>query len=221
MSSNTEFAIAEVMPGKLNAMVKNIMSQVGVTDPNEAVRLINSGERVVVEPSALNKCWMRAGNLLIVNLPAAPSLPFKGATVEQHIGDGVAFIEPRPDGLWMSIGGTMSFRKIVLHLSERQMNGKYLKGYKLREELSGKPVLNANVLDALAENIDLIPEDWKRDEKGNIRFIFFWGTIYRNPDTDYLYVRYLYFNDGTWLRDYGWLDLDWLALDPAALLASN
>ncbi len=47
---NTEFAIAEVKPGKLNALVKNIMAQTGVSDPNEAVRLVNSGEWVVSKP---------------------------------------------------------------------------------------------------------------------------------------------------------------------------
>jgi hypothetical protein len=45
-----EFAIAEVLPGKLNALVKNLMRQTGQTDPNEAVRLINSGEWVVSRP---------------------------------------------------------------------------------------------------------------------------------------------------------------------------
>ncbi len=44
---STEFAIAEVMPGKLNALVKNIMRQTGESDPNAAVRLVNSGEWVV------------------------------------------------------------------------------------------------------------------------------------------------------------------------------
>lgn len=38
------FVIANVLPGKLNAMVKNIMKQTGVSDPNEAVRMINAGE---------------------------------------------------------------------------------------------------------------------------------------------------------------------------------
>src|SRR3989338_997685 len=47
----TEFAIAEVMPGKLNALVKNIMLQTGEIDPNEAVRLVNSGEWVVTKPT--------------------------------------------------------------------------------------------------------------------------------------------------------------------------
>ena len=44
---SAEFAIAEVMLGKLNALVKNIMRQTGETDPNEAVRLVNSGECAV------------------------------------------------------------------------------------------------------------------------------------------------------------------------------
>jgi hypothetical protein len=48
---NIEFSIAEVMPGKLNALVKNIMRQTGETDPNEAVRLVNSGEWVVSKPT--------------------------------------------------------------------------------------------------------------------------------------------------------------------------
>ncbi|MBI2482427.1 MAG: hypothetical protein HYV76_02625 [Candidatus Vogelbacteria bacterium] len=47
---STEFAIADVLPGKLNALVKNLMRQTGQTDPNEAVRLVNSGEWVVSRP---------------------------------------------------------------------------------------------------------------------------------------------------------------------------
>lgn len=44
-----KFAIAEVLPGKLNAMVKTIMSQMGITDANEAVRRMNSKEWIVSE----------------------------------------------------------------------------------------------------------------------------------------------------------------------------
>ncbi|MBN2093950.1 MAG: hypothetical protein JW740_01055 [Candidatus Zambryskibacteria bacterium] len=43
----SEFAISEVLPGKLNAMVKNIMGQMKIDDPNEAVRRVNAGEWVV------------------------------------------------------------------------------------------------------------------------------------------------------------------------------
>jgi hypothetical protein len=44
------FVIAEVYPGKLNALVKNLMRQMLVEDPNEAVRRINSEEWKVSGP---------------------------------------------------------------------------------------------------------------------------------------------------------------------------
>ncbi len=47
MGDNVEFVIAKVEPGKLNALVKNLMRQMNITDPNEAVRRINSGEWIV------------------------------------------------------------------------------------------------------------------------------------------------------------------------------
>ena len=151
---------------------------------------------------------------IVVNLAASPKLPFNGAEVESHIGEGWVIVEKRTDGLYVN------GRKVVLRLSRRQQNGKSLKGYELREELTGKPVLNANVLDALCDNPHLIPEDWKKDERGNTRYIFFWGTIYRYS-SGFLYVRCLYFHDGTWHRLYFWLDGVWDGYDPAVLLASN
>ena len=38
------FVIAEVMTGKLNDLVKSIMQQTGTNDPNEAIRLVESGD---------------------------------------------------------------------------------------------------------------------------------------------------------------------------------
>ncbi len=160
--------------------------------------------------------WKKISKTSIsVNLGFSPKLPFDGAVIEKHNGDGWVLVQKRKDGLY--VGG----HRIILHLSERQQNGKSLKGYELREELTGKPVLNANVLDALFENQHLIPEDWKKDENGNIRYIFFWGTIYRNPGTGNLCVRCLYFRVGSWYRNYGWFDSDWRGNAPAALLASK
>ena len=152
---------------------------------------------------------------IVVNLSATPKLPFNGAEVEQHVGEGWAIVEKRADGLYVN------GRKVVLHLSKRQQNGKWLKGYDLRDELTGKPVLNANLLDALADNTHLIAEDWKRDKDGNIRYIFFWGTTYRRPGTGSLCVRYLSFGGGAWARRCHWLGRGWRGDDPAALLASN
>ncbi|OGM93553.1 hypothetical protein A2935_02910 [Candidatus Wolfebacteria bacterium RIFCSPLOWO2_01_FULL_47_17b] len=52
-----EFVIADVLPGKLNALVKNIMSQTGSEDPNEAVRLVNSGEWIIKPNIPELKIW--------------------------------------------------------------------------------------------------------------------------------------------------------------------
>ena len=122
---------------------------------------------------------------IAVNRGAAPNLPFNGAVVEQHVGEGWSILEKRADGLYLD------WKKIVLFLSKRQKNGKWLKGYELREELTDKPVLNANILDSILINTHLIPEDWKKDENGNIRYVFFWGSIFRNSGRG-LCVRGLY-----------------------------
>ena len=150
---------------------------------------------------------------IAVNFGASPKLPFNGAEVEQHIGTGWAIVEKRADGLYVDD------RKIILHLSKHQMGGKWPKGYELREELTSKPVLNANILDVLYQNIHLIPEDWKRDENGSIRFIFFWGSIFRDS-LDRLHVRYLFFDGGEWRSYCHGLDRVFFDSSPAALRAS-
>ena len=143
-----------------------------------------------------------------VNLDATPNLPFNGAKVEFHQGGGWVKVEKRADGLY--IGD----KKVTLHLSKKQLNGKTIRGHELREELSGKPVLNSNILDALMEHPEFIPEEWKKDAKGNTIYIFFWGTIFRDAGGN-LYVRYLYWFDGGWYWYYRWLDVDWYG-GPAA-----
>ncbi len=44
---STEFAIAKVMTGQLNALVEKMMRQMDIRDPNEAVRRVNSDEWIV------------------------------------------------------------------------------------------------------------------------------------------------------------------------------
>ena len=44
-----EFATKELTHGQTNALVKNLMGQMGVSDPVEAVRRINAGEWVVTQ----------------------------------------------------------------------------------------------------------------------------------------------------------------------------
>lgn len=136
----------------------------------------------------------------VVNCDAKPFLP-QGWKVEEHKKGGQLKLD---------------LSKVRLHLSPNQMDGKAIEGNKLRKELASEPVLNANVLDYLLAHPDLIPEDWKRDEKGNTRYIFFWGTIYRRSHGS-LSFRYLYFYGGAW--DWGnyWLDDDWVGNFPAAV----
>ena len=171
-----------------------------------------SGELVLVERNEVNRRWIKIDDTTIaVDLESSPKLPSKDFEVESHVGIGGAIVQKRDDGLYVDN------LKVILHLSERQQGGKHLKGYELREELTGKPVLNANVLDALYENPYLIPESWKKDENGKIRYIFFWGTIFRHR-VGSLNVRYLDFS-GRWQWDWHWLGHDWRSDYPAAVLA--
>lgn len=64
-------------------------------------------------------------------------------------------------------------------------------GYKLRELLKDKPVLNACVLDYLLANPHLIPREWRS------KVVLFWGTIYHDSDGD-LCVRSLFWDYGRW-----------------------
>ncbi|MBI2474942.1 hypothetical protein HYV69_00765 [Candidatus Uhrbacteria bacterium] len=126
--------------------------------------------------------------------------------IERHVGDGQLELD---------------LSKIQLHLSPNQKDSKTIEGNDLRAELedSKVPVLNACVLEYLLAHPEIIPEDWKVDEKGNTRYIYFWGTVYRNPD-GVLYVRCLFWSDGAWSWGCAWLDNGWGGQGPAAMLAS-
>ena len=56
MLKKSEFLISGISTGKLNAMVKKIMAQTGITEPEEAVRAVNAGElQTHVKPKILVK----------------------------------------------------------------------------------------------------------------------------------------------------------------------
>lgn len=145
------------------------------------------------------------------------------ATLPQHLIDCDA--NPFTPSGWTveshKKGGRFAFNpaKIRLHLSPNQQGGKHIEGNKLRKELANEPVLNANVLDFLLKNPNLISEEWKKDASGNTRYIFFWGTIYRYS-YGYLCVRCLYWSGESWGWSFDWLDDGWFSSGPAAVLAS-
>ncbi len=129
----------------------------------------------------------------IIDCDAAPYVP-DGWKVEEHT----------PGGQF-----EWSADSIELYLSDKQKGGT-IEGNKLRKELAGMPVLSANVLDYLLKNPQLIPDEWKGE------YIFFFGTIYRRSD-GLLCGRCLYWSGESWGWDYGWLDVEWDALSPAAV----
>ncbi|MCK5060975.1 hypothetical protein KAR28_00325 [Candidatus Parcubacteria bacterium] len=106
--------------------------------------------------------------------------------------------------------------KISLFLSEKQQDGKVVKGDELYKELSCLPVLNANVLDFLLDysHLNLIPEEWKG------KTVCFWGTVYRNRSNGMYGVRAPYFCGGGWT--WGWLcfEHDFDSSFPAILFAN-
>lgn len=132
----------------------------------------------------------------LINCDADPFVP-DGSSVEEH----------RKGGQWK-----FNPAKVKLWLAKEQKGGS-IEGNKLREQLKGKPILNANVLDYLLKSPHLILEEWKG------KYIFFWGTIYRDR-FGRLCVRYLCWNGDRWLWDFHWLEDDFGSFSPAALRAS-
>lgn len=140
----------------------------------------------------------------IIDTDAQPKIPYEGWTIESHKGMGK--VKWKPESL-------------ELYLSEKQKDGRYINGNRLRQELEELPILNACILDFLEEHPELTPESWKKDENGNTRYIYFWGTIFCDSHGS-LYVRYWCWRDGAWRRSYDWLGSHWGGQSPALVLAS-
>lgn len=105
-------------------------------------------------------------------------------------------------------------KKIRFHLDPAQYGDGTLKGYDLKEKLSGQPVLTANVLDYLLDHWlvypEIIPLEWQE------KVICFWGTIYNwFGHQDVLCLRW---GNLGWCRDKCSLNEFWGAGRPAAVL---
>lgn len=133
-------------------------------------------------------------------------------SVEEHQKGKVAKLERKGDDLYLD------GKKIEFWLSSEQKRG-VITGNILRAKLKGKSVLNANLLNHLLKHPHLIPETWKKDENGNTRYIFFWGTVYRRAD-GVLCVRCLCWRGVGWGWLYDWLGRDFHDNNPAAVSAS-
>ena len=57
----SEFLISGIETGQLNAMVKNVMRQTGIDNPEEAVRMMNAGE---LQVSVVSRNWREVNNII-------------------------------------------------------------------------------------------------------------------------------------------------------------
>jgi hypothetical protein len=148
----------------------------------------------------------------VIDLSAPARLPFDGASLEVHRGEGIVKLERRSDDLYLD------GKKLNLFVSKKQKGG--IVGHELRKELEKRGGnVSTKVLDHLVDHPDLWPESWKKDKDGNTVYVFFWDDIFRDPK-GHLCVRYGYWREGRVVSSCGWLDRGWSGRSPAASLAS-
>jgi hypothetical protein len=131
--------ITEIPQSEVNATLE-LFDRLGV-NRDDLKRFRKSSSRVKAEVAKLIKGNGASGHT--IDCDADPYLP-DGWKVEAHIKGGSLDFEPA---------------QMQFYLADGQKNGKTIEGNKLRKELANMPVLNANVLDYLLANPDLIPED--------------------------------------------------------------
>ena len=132
-------------------------------------------------------------HLHLIDCNSTPFIP-EGWSLEEHKKGGFFKFDPA---------------KISLYRSRKQKNGR-ISGRDLRKELADKSTMNANVLDYLLAYPEIIPIKWKD------KYVFFWGTIYRDSAGN-LCVRYLRWSGFDWRWRYAWLNRVFDATASAAL----
>lgn len=102
--------------------------------------------------------------------------------------------------------------KLELHLEPEQKKG-YIAGDILAERLK-ETSPNLAMAQWFLDNPKKIPKDWFKDEDGNPRYIFFWGTIVRGSDGD-LHAPCLIESVGKVVLSWRWVDSVWGSGSPA------
>lgn len=143
-----------------------------------------------------------------------PILHIIDCDADPYVPEGWEVVEHQRGGQF-----TWGPSRVMPYYSLQQKRGESLWGDELCKELKGKPVLNANVLDYLLANRHLIPEKLKEKMNGHTFILFFWGTIYRLPNTN-LQVRGLGWSEGQWGEYSHWLGGSFRKDSPAALRVS-
>lgn len=147
----------------------------------------------------------------VVDLDADPFVP-PDCKIQDHRNGGLATVSQKRGKLCLNCD------PVELYLSTSQQYGGTVVGNILWQELQNKPVVNANLLDALLlpKHQHLIPEDWKDKYSAP----FFWGTIYRDESDD-PFVRCLSWRVSGWRWYYLGVETPWDGSCPAILNATT
>jgi hypothetical protein len=133
-----------------------------------------------------------------INLNSHPFVPSEFSGILSHRS---------MDGVWV-----FNPQEVVLWTSKNQCRTGGIRGTRLRGELRGKRVLNANVLDFLLAHQELIPKEWRG------KSIYFWGTIYVDSRGNSVVRCMYYHSSGQWDWYTNNLREHWSNNDPAAVL---
>lgn len=111
--------------------------------------------------------------------------------------------------------GQVIFDPTKIKLIQLPKGSKSILGHEFYSQTENYPVMNANFLDFLFQNQELIPAEWKHGErKGQFRTVIFMGTKYHSKSKLYptLYVRTLDWEIQPWSDIFRW-KMEYFSLD--------
>lgn len=186
----------EQLDGKLFEIKRQIRQKGGYPyDPNKTL----SALQAIIEGR------FGDGSVLTINR----SKPFDPA---KFIGKGWTIEEQDERSLALT---QVTLADITLQTTLKESDNGRVQGEEKLRRLKAESLirLDAGIFQALWENKSLIPESWKIKNA-----VYFDGTVLRNPN-GYRYVLYLYWDGDRWRWHCNWLDNDWGAGYPSAVLA--
>jgi hypothetical protein len=162
--------------------------------------------------------FLRNGGRVIVGEPKVvalqPSTLFNPA---KFIGDGWTIEEEDERSLALTQIDLTAIRlELMLKPGETSVKGEN-KLTRLKD--TGHIRLDDRWFQFLWENQHMIPASWKELTNGNTTFIYFDGTVLRDPSGDRCALC-LFWQSGQWYWGCDWLDNRWSADSPSAVLVS-
>ncbi len=177
-------------------------------------------QKIVDDPKEAGKqftAFLKNGGKFIVDSPRVisidRSIPFDPTT---FIGNGWSIEEQDERAIALT---EIDLTEIIFD-STLEKGEKSIKGEDKLKRLKEKTNcirLDAGIFKTLWENQILIPLKWKEKTNGNTTYIFFDGTVFRDPSGKYS-VLCLCWYDGEWHWYSDWLEFDCYVHHPSAVL---